>query len=1099
MGACVWSAQAHPTEEILALTVTNVTSFVIAADGLNDAQNSGPGYDRDAIRVRAQVRYSTTNATTSSFQYELRFRLLNLAGQPVPLLQTNGTTNATFTLNETVGLPFLGISTVTRTHFPALKPATRLDPYDRYRVELSLHERPAGSANPFVPTGDTALDVTHLYFHFTNTNNNDVELNVIARLDSAVFTRAYAVGTIPGKKSFQATVGYSLTRYDRFLSAINNSNVVVRLDYQLVDAATGSPVPLVQAHILMTNLVPSYVSGTPKTPVTVNFPAVLDLEPAAQLDSVDRLYRAEVTISHFEVLGQPADPGNTFSTPNQRLLHFDGTLRFGNVETRFTSIDNTPAPGMVVASSHVASTLGVDNNSGFLVGFPSHRYGNGADLPVNLLINGDAIFTGGSVNVTQPVPDNGTNAYVRFQRTGLVLDTQGARSTVTVTLPTGFGYRLNPDGRVLQSKLSWPNVRLTPQLAPANNLTYATMHYACEETKPFLIQSSAMTWEIEAGRFVLAPMGQLIYVRAKELADLEAAPGLVTAEMRIKRSNEQYFRSLDVATTPVSVQAASDFSARMSVEVQFQPGSFITHFPYDSQVSWLQGGGMRIVNDLALATNSTLAGVNTITNRYDQDCPGCGPGKGRTNLNLVVNGGALNFTTDGGLVGAGDLAAARPLNWGWIAEPSIQKFAQRTTPFSKANFLMSGCFLRGDQTGLDKNDRAGVLLLTGVAATNLTYLERPGMNEYFAGRADYAGMNFAVGTSGAIEAESVLAGVASGLYDLTGRSKYYTRWSGVSGIHEAVYGSFPTNLTLYGYDMTFTNYGLSYLSSQNEDSTTEGTVHVRPPSNFDQNFKELMFSCVGALLGAKVPGGEKNLYKLLEYWNGDFVTEAINFDRKDGLECNPGVGYLVLGLKAHATYVKDPLFGSVGFKNTGRIITAQDAGTGEILLDDGFDSRLKLPNNFTIAGPTTNENYTLIPVSDAYYNDFDSRVAADQGYVNIAAEMDVPFFENMKVHLHTSAKTNSPYAPIHVMGGWPTYGFELGGTNFFNVPHFDADNTGFPIAAQDEARYRNSPTEAYHPRAQSWIVEVSRRSMKCSAPISTTFSTTRSSTSCSSR
>ena len=244
------------------------------------------------------------------------------------------------------------------------------------------------------------------------------------------------------------------------------------------------------------------------------------------------------------------------------------------------------------------------------------------------------------------------------------------------------------------------------------------------------------------------------------------------ADMKQKRSNEQYHRYLQAITSSrVTVQANAQGHALMSLDASVAPGDFTAHFPYDAPVKWLGNGQVKVAADQLVPASSFLASVQVVTNRYDQDCPGCGPGKGQTNLNFVPTANQLNFTVDGGLEGAGLLATPRPLNWGWIAAPSIQKYAQRTTTWTAGNFLMAGCFLRGDQTAFPPDDRAGVLLLTGAMPNDLTQLERPGTAAYANGYADYPGLNFRVGTNGVIKGESVLAGVATGLYDLTGRSK----------------------------------------------------------------------------------------------------------------------------------------------------------------------------------------------------------------------------------------------------------------------------------------------------------------------------------------
>lgn len=1060
----------HTSETIQNLALVDYTGWLIDSD----ANNGSPGYERNVIKVTSTINFTTVENSPSTYDYQMSFRLLNSQGDPVPLIVGLGQTSTVHIVTDSVTLPFFIsqfiVKSTTRVYTPSLNPAVRLDPYDSYRVELSLYERPDGNGR-YAATGDSAVTALHTFYHFTNLVSGDSGFNVIAKLTGAGFNRSYAVETIPGKDTFEVSVGCTLRRWDNFNLPPANHNISVRFDYELIDGVSGNPVPLVTDNITVVKSMASYVNGAPDAPAILNFGQLIEIEPVSQIQSADHVYYARITVSHVELLNQPLVEGNDMITPTVRLLHFNGHLFFGAIETIFTSIDNIPAAGLVVPGSHVITALGVDNNSGYILTHASHTYGNGANLDVRLLNNGNAVLNSGSVQVNEPVPDKDEIANVRIERQNIVLDVNGAHGTVIATLPTGFGYRANITGRLLSSKIAWPGVALNQDLTPINDLTYGAPFFGCEESKPFWVGANAMTWQVNVGRFVIVPSGALHYVRAKELNELEAETNLKEADMKLKRSNEQYFRWLQGVTggSQVLVLADSAGNARMSLEAEFVAGQFTTHFPYDSFVRWTGNGHMKVTADQVISSDSFLTSALTIVNRYDRDCPGCGPGVGRAPVTVVPENAELRFTVDGGISAAGAMASPRPLTWGWIAEPSIQKYAQRTTDFSESSFLMAGCFLRGDQTSLQAEHRPGVIMLTGVLPTDLTYLERPGQPAYLDGFADYAGMNFRVMNNGAKQGESVLAGVASGLYDLTGRSKYYTRWSGVSGIHEAVQGTFKEELTLYGYQFTFSNYGLSYLSSQNHESRTEGHVHVVAPSNFDQNFKELMFSCVGALEDAKVPADEVGMYKLLEYWNADFVTMAVGFDREDGADCNPGVGYLVLGVKAHATYVEEPLFGNLGFKNNGNLISAADVASNEILLDDGFNSRLKVPNNFKLAGQT-NEIYSLNPVIDAYFNDWEKRdQSVPQGHLNLAAELDVPFFENLKVHIHTVAKTNLPYAPIYLMGGWPDHGFGTANDNFFTDADFDADNVGRPSGV-GVTNYHHYHTEDYHPRAQvSWL------------------------------
>jgi hypothetical protein len=240
------------------------------------------------------------------------------------------------------------------------------------------------------------------------------------------------------------------------------------------------------------------------------------------------------------------------------------------------------------------------------------------------------------------------------------------------------------------------------------------------------------------------------------------------------------------------------------------------------------------------------------------------------------------------------------------------------------------------------------------------------LGAYQQGLADYAGINFRVGVHAAKRGESVLGGKATGLYDLTARAKYYVQRAGVSGVHEAINGSFPTETTIYGHPMQFTTFGLSFLGSDPEGlpSRTAGSADLIYPSNIRQDFEELQFSCLGALKSAKLPAGQGGLVKVLEYWQAPIVVSHFEFDRKDGDVCDPGKGFVTLAVSAGAALVEVPLAGTLGFRPNGHLITLADD-----LLDPPFDSRFKVPANFRLRGPG-NEWYAGTFVTDAYLNSY---------------------------------------------------------------------------------------------------------------------------------
>lgn len=1068
-------ARGH-SEQVLSLSVTNASgtfAYLIAAD----AGAAGAQYNRENIAAQAEIRFTSTNtARVLEYEYLVDFQLLNAAGDPVPVLTAAGTTNTTYSVEQTVRLPFtvLGFTfnQATRIVNAPLVPTVRLDPFDSYRVSLRLRKRAAGTLARHTLLPLTAETVARTYYHFTGVLNNDPALNVIATLDGASYQRQYLVDTVAGREAIPVPVEFTLRRYDAPESAPSGANIEVRFDVELQEADTGSPVPLENSSTTIVRVVQSHgfaLFGFPIPPTVAASTETLFLRPTVQLDPVGKLYRAVVRIAHVEVPGEPVVPANTLTLPNRRMLHFNGSLFFGSIETRFTSLAGNPAIGVANANG-VSSSLAVSGQSGVILGNPAHTYGDGTALPVVLRSNGNAEYTGlPHVAVQQPAPDTNVVNQVRFGRSGMVLNTGGAFAAVQVWLPSGFGYRLNLNSKILQGTLSFPNVPLNQALVPANNLNLATTLYGCEETKPLWFEGSELRWEVAAGRFVLKSTGRAVYVRQAELARLRAAP--VPNAAKRKRSNEALFETLESITVEeVRVHAHTDGSARIHFEGEFQPGLFTAHFPYDATVRFPGGGRIAVAGDQVVAgPASRLDGVNPVKVAYDRDCtsPECGPGQGLAGFGLVLDDEELRLTPDGGLVGGGKVETPERLTWGWINEPSIQEYAHQVEAFTEGRFHMPGSFLRGDQSTQNILHRPAVMLFTGVSTNDPGIVERFGTTAYQDGLGDYGGINFRVLTDGAKAGESVLGGEPTGQYPLRARAKYYVRPGGVSGLHEAVFGAFPPSAKIYGYDFQFSNFGLSFLDSQNWESRTEGAVAIQEPSGFTLNFEELKFSCLGALESAKVPAGEGD--KVLVFWQADFTPLAIQFDRKDSVQCDPGEGYLTVGVQAWAQHVEAPLYGRLGWHPNGNLITRADNA-----LDPPFDSRLKLPNTFQLRGPASgggHEQYTFTPVNDAYYNNWDFHKTAP-GFINIAGKLDVPFFEDLRVHLHTSADKDGTTAPVFLMGGWPGKGFEIGGQNFFNTNPADPDNRGFP-ADTNVAGYRQGNTDGnlkYLVRAQrNWL------------------------------
>jgi hypothetical protein len=124
---------------------------------------------------------------------------------------------------------------------------------------------------------------------------------------------------------------------------------------------------------------------------------------------------------------------------------------------------------------------------------------------------------------------------------------------------------------------------------------------------------------------------------------------------------------------------------------------------------------------------------------------------------------------------------------------------------------------------------------------------------------------------------------------------------------------------------------------------------------------------------------------------------------------------------------------------------------------------------------TTGEKYTFMPNQGAYFND--DPTGDGEGFWSLFGKLDVPFFDDMKVHVQTrcgyvSAGSVAPetVSGIYIMGGWPSHGWTEAGLDPFASTTFDQSNQGHGGGAVTLASYRDQTTESYLPRAQKlWL------------------------------
>lgn len=1057
------------------------------------------GYLYNGINVSAEVTFTKNTLQqfdTVTAEMRVGFQLLDSSGTPVTLNLSSGT-GPTLYDDDWEGDPDAGFPITIpalqpsrqETFTASLKPVAQLDPTENYTVNTIVYWRePLLGGSFFRWTIDDSLQsATQNFIHFAGTVSGDAALNVLSVLNSVTFTdqSAIAGASAPAAaRAFHLNLNTTLHRWDNWLAArtTNAVNVVYDVELWLKDNVNGDQqIPLAQSQFTKTQSLYNYSINILQFPYETTVNHSIEIIPTTQLNSVDEFYYARVTVSHIEVPSIPLSKvGNTRSSSSTHLMHFNGRLVFSTFETRLEDFTNDPAASGSWSATFIQATL--NGAEGCLTGSPAYTWGP-ASLTIRLDAAGFAhvVSPSGSVPVTLPSdPDIGTVAGVRFGRADLELDyTSGLVGTLTTYLPTGMSWMDKEDQNRASGTLVFANQNFNQSLLPAaSSYTFSTGAdmFVVEETKPLALQAVSIQWDVESGQVISNCTGQISYVREDELTALETAP--LTSDQQFKRSNEQYYRAVGtLEATPVTVLPGPSGEALLTTAFSMGPGSFFTHFPYDVKITF-SNGRMGLDHDLVDVAASHLDGAGDMEIQYNQACSSdaCSTGLLSQNMRMNVSNGSFLFSSDGGLVAEGSVdtsGAPDTLAWGRI--DSLATYHHQTSGFRDCSFHMPGHFVRGDQSTVTDPDHApGVILYTGVRAADPSINERPTTTGYLEGQADYAGFNYRTMADGNVRSFSVIA-ARSVAFDLTGRCKYYIRPAGVTGIHEAVPGTFPREFALYGYSMTFNQYGLNYKMNLPFESRTEGSISLPYPSDFTQDFEEMLFTCLGGLDKAKVPrdGGDHTM----SYWLANISVNLIDFASENA--CDPTADtFFLAGVTAEAAYIDVPLYGTLGFLPSGELMIPSSSSLNE-------DSRLYLPAVVRFDGPTkftdpnnpsasSTEVYQLTPVSLAYYNDYAASSNRDpgDGKINFAGTLDVAFFEDLEVHMQTSARNVLPTqsVPIFLMGGWQ----DAAKKTFFNSTAFDPANKGFPVGV-DEAVYRNEtgnggdPTPFLAHARQDWL------------------------------
>lgn len=939
-------------------------------------------------------------------------------------------------------------------------------------------------------TGTTAADATGLGHTGTLTNGaawtgstallGDGTSAIHTTLGMAQWTRRFAVQTSPGQNGFTASAPFWVRRLDDFGAPGGNTSVQVNLQSALQGTLAGA-IPLVNNTTQFNFSLPPYnavvppvsYGSSPQSPVLTVQP-----QPGTQLDSVNDSFQLGVTETD-SVNSGPVLAADDLALAPVKLLHFNGHVFFGPIDAVLTNLANAPPLGAITPPSYLQTQLQISPGGAFLAIAPGFTFGGGAAFNVNLGANGYATNLNGSfslANATQFFQTNG----IRYRLPGASLNASGLTATsLEAWFPAGFGMAISTNVRAMTPFAVKTNIVLGPDLLPTTpTVTFTAASYGtnrlyfAEDTKPLFIGAAQIEWHIPQGEFYLAQADTLKFVRQQEDDDLSAQrPNLVEPLAGERISNDGYYHNVtSSAGVPVYVRPDANGAALLTLQATLQETEFRPHFPYLSTPIGghvpVVGGVLTISNDFVVPAGSYLLLAGSVPVPYARDCPpegGCSssPTIGPQVLAFTappghLGLGELGFTPDGGLLAEGTIPAAN-LTWGFAGGAD---YCQRTSDVSAGAYHVPGTFLRGDQSQEADSQRPAVLLFTGWGQPgNTAYSERPYSSAYADGFANYAGLNFRAPATG----RSFIAGMNAGPYPLTTRSKYYVRYGGVSGIHEAA--SFPADLALYGYAFSFQTYRLSYLDSANYESRTDGQVALPYPSAFNVEFERMKFLCRGNLDSAQLPANIGT--KHLAYWNTDLKLLTLQFKPMTGDPCSLTTRYLVLGVETKLPFIPQAFQTALAFKYTGNLAT-------DVTAVEGVDSRFPVPANLSLQG-SGGSFYPLTTAAEAYFNNWETPGRPEAGFYNLVGRVRVPFFRDVKVQLHITP-TTADTAHIDILGGWPAEegsgvnrGWNIGSQNYFNTAKFDPNHDGWP-AGMTLGNYLNPGDDQFHPRAQqNWI------------------------------
>ncbi len=876
--------------------------------------------------------------------------------------------------------------------------------------------------------------------------DSNADSGVVLWSNTVEMIRSFAVATIPEVKSFQARIMGTVARRDQVGQPSSTENEQIHFDVTITGQRSGA-IPLVKSRLTIPIALDNHnpVNGA----AYVLIDQMIEMQPVAQIDSTDS-YSIQLVLSHMgsdaiEKLHQ------TVLLGEQRLLHFNGTLKIGAVAVTMSALNNEPTADGTLENVGEKTSLAFLQNGAALVANPAFTLQSGPLLTVLLAIDGTATSTDSVAVLGPDSPAKGTLNGVAYELGEITLDGAGIHvSDGAVRLPTGMGVAPAPNIRRQRDLFPFGAAELNADLSPTGIIELkpsvfdAAFVYVSHEDLPLVFKSTGISWNVAAGTF-LVHRADTIHVRREETLVLETLPLTVeTLIAKLRPSNDGYLAAPGTGVG-VDVVMRTDARGRAMIDeamIDLPASQFKPHFPPDITIQWTEPGQLLIEAGTVNTTKSRLPGAKDTSFGSQRGSPPLTLLGGLNSFSFAPEGGIWNFTADGGLHAVGAVVSGA---FHWWAR-SATEFGQTAGEFTTGAAYMPGIALRSATAATSLNFRPGELLLSGQGKPgDATYRERPLTPSYALGLADYAGLNLRSSGPGGQTATSLFGDTTLGPYPLAAVTKFYLRDAGVSGIQvadRAFFGAAGRSLTLYGFHLSITDYQLSYLESVQQDSRIPGTVDVpgvRGKPGFSQPFTKLAFNSQGQP-GELTLSKKAALEHSLSYWHAHFHPLNAEFIAKPA---DAKQVALVFGAEVLLPGVlKTPVRGGIGFFPAGRLVAAKDG-------IPGVNSRLKPPKLVELHGPgsaakSTIPGFSVHPGTDFYFNDPTAESAPDDGFIAFAGTMDVPFFEDLKVHVLARADTGTTV----IRAGWTE-----NKKDFWSDRNFDTGNIGFPIIKHNPTNY----------------------------------------------